>query len=214
RTNYVASFVGFAPVNNPAVTVAVILDSPRGLHQGGQVSAPVFQRIAQQVLAYLNVPHDVELPANRQLLLASRKVKAEDLEESSPDHLGSALEVADSNPPQPQVPAGSIKPSPASAEDRVEPAALREPVEAPVLPDVPPPPVAAEPSAQLPSAGTVVLDVEPGGIVVPSFIGKSIRTAIETAQASGLERSEERRVGQEWRRRGGLEGWRKESEIG
>src|SRR5947209_7384774 len=70
RTNYVASFVGFAPVNNPAVTVAVILDSPRGLHQGGQVSAPVFQRIAQQVLAYLNVPHDVELPANRQLLLA------------------------------------------------------------------------------------------------------------------------------------------------
>jgi len=187
RTNYVASFVGFAPVNNPAIVIAVILDSPRGLHQGGQVSAPVFQRIAQQVLAYLNIPHDVALPANRQLLMASRKVKAEDLEESSPDHLGSALEVADSNPPEPQVPAGSLKPSPARAEERVEPAALREPVDALILPNLPPKPVAAAPSAQLPYAGTVVLEVEQGGIVVPSFIGKSIRAAIEAAQDSGLE---------------------------
>jgi len=187
RTNYVASFVGFAPVNNPAIVIAVILDSPRALHQGGQVSAPVFQRIVQQVLAYLNIPHDVALPANRQLLMASRKVKAEDLEESSPDHLGSALEVADSNPPEPQVPAGSLKPSPARAEERVEPAALREPVDALILPNLPPKPVAAAPSAQLPYAGTVVLEVEQGGIVVPSFIGKSIRAAIEAAQDSGLE---------------------------
>ncbi len=49
KTKYVASFVGFAPVNNPAITIAVILDSAQGLHQGGQVSAPVFRRIAQQV---------------------------------------------------------------------------------------------------------------------------------------------------------------------
>src|SRR5438067_8862664 len=46
RTKYVASFAGFAPINNPSVTVAVILDSAVGLHQGGQVSAPVFQRVA------------------------------------------------------------------------------------------------------------------------------------------------------------------------
>ena len=67
HTKYVASFAGFAPVNNPAITVAVILDSAVGLHQGGQVAAPVFQRIAQQVLEYLHVPHDLELPANRQV---------------------------------------------------------------------------------------------------------------------------------------------------
>jgi cell division protein FtsI (penicillin-binding protein 3) len=41
--------------------------------------------------------------------------------------------------------------------------------------------------AHLPSSGTVVLDVEQGGIVVPSFLGKSVRAAIETAQESGLD---------------------------
>jgi len=39
KTKYVASFIGFAPVNTPAITIAVILDSPVGLHQGGQVCA-------------------------------------------------------------------------------------------------------------------------------------------------------------------------------
>src|SRR5450432_2247543 len=57
RTKYVASFAGFAPINNPSITVAVILDSAVGLHQGGQISAPVFQRIAQQVLEYLHTQH-------------------------------------------------------------------------------------------------------------------------------------------------------------
>jgi len=56
---YVASFVGFAPVNNPVVTILVVLDSPVGLHFGGDVGGPVFKRIAEQVLAYLNVRHDV-----------------------------------------------------------------------------------------------------------------------------------------------------------
>ena len=60
---YVASFAGFAPVNSPAITVAVILDSAVGLHQGGQIAAPVFRRVAQQVLEYLHTPHDVDLPA-------------------------------------------------------------------------------------------------------------------------------------------------------
>src|SRR3954471_19661230 len=81
RTKYVASFAGFAPINDPAITVAVILDSAVGLHQGGQVSAPVFQRVAQQVLEYLHTPHDVELPSNRQVLMAERRVKDQDVEE-------------------------------------------------------------------------------------------------------------------------------------
>ena len=61
-------------MNNPAITIAVILDSPIGLHQGGQVSAPVFKRIATQVLEYLHVPHDLDVknPA-RQTLMASAK---------------------------------------------------------------------------------------------------------------------------------------------
>ena len=59
--NLIASFVGFAPINTPAVTILVQLDSPAGAHEGGSVAAPVFQRIAQQVLPYLNVPRDVPL---------------------------------------------------------------------------------------------------------------------------------------------------------
>ena len=58
-TQYNSSFVGFAPVNNPAITILVVLDSPQGEHHGGQVGGPVFKRVAEQVLAYLGVPHDV-----------------------------------------------------------------------------------------------------------------------------------------------------------
>jgi cell division protein FtsI (penicillin-binding protein 3) len=58
-TQYFASFVGFAPVNEPAVTILVVLDSPVGQHLGGNLAGPVFKRIAEQVLAYLDVAHDV-----------------------------------------------------------------------------------------------------------------------------------------------------------
>ena len=189
RTKYVGSFAGFAPINNPAITVAVILDSAVGLHQGGQVAAPVFQRIAQQVLEYMHVPHDVALPANRQVWLAQNRVKDSDLDENSPDHLGAALEFsgggaqdASSLPPAPRKPSPSQGP--------IVPAALRE--REPVAASKAQPSSLAAPSAseQLPQAppnGTVVLEVEQGGIVVPSFIGKSVRGAIETAQDSGLE---------------------------
>jgi cell division protein FtsI (penicillin-binding protein 3) len=61
-TQMIASFVGFAPLNNPAVTVLVTLDSPVGAHHGGDVAAPVFKRITGQVLAYLDVPRDLVIP--------------------------------------------------------------------------------------------------------------------------------------------------------
>ena len=63
-TKYNASFVGFAPVNNPAVTILVVLDSPEGQHHGGLVGGPVFKRVAEQVLTYMDVPHDVPVPSN------------------------------------------------------------------------------------------------------------------------------------------------------
>jgi cell division protein FtsI (penicillin-binding protein 3) len=70
-TQYNASFVGFAPVNNPAVTVLVVLDSPVGQHMGAEVSAPVFKRVTEQVLAYLNVPRDVPAPADTETAMNS-----------------------------------------------------------------------------------------------------------------------------------------------
>jgi cell division protein FtsI (penicillin-binding protein 3) len=60
-TQLIASFSGFAPLNNPAVTILVSLDSPVGEHEGGQVAAPVFKRVAEQVLPYLDVPRDVPM---------------------------------------------------------------------------------------------------------------------------------------------------------
>jgi len=68
-TQLIASFTGFAPISNPAVTILVSLDSPVGLHEGGQVAAPVFKRIAEQVLAYLDIPRDV--PLNPRLIQAA-----------------------------------------------------------------------------------------------------------------------------------------------
>jgi cell division protein FtsI (penicillin-binding protein 3) len=201
KTKYVASFAGFAPVNNPAVTVAVILDSAVGLHQGGQVSAPVFQRVAQQVLEYLHVSHDVDLPNNRQVLLARRNAKDDDLAEASPDHLGSALGIPDntgqdnaaldSNPVNAAIPQTPAKPSPNLAVAPVVQAALRE--REAVLSSGPPqrdPDIASPVSSsdiRNPSTGTVVLDVEQGGIVVPSFIGRSVRYSIEMAEEIGLD---------------------------
>jgi cell division protein FtsI (penicillin-binding protein 3) len=197
KTKYVASFGGFAPINNPAIVVAVILDSAVGLHQGGQVSAPVFQRVAQQVLEYLHTPHDVELPRSRQLLLASQQVKTQELAEGSPDHLGEALDVAEtpSTTPAPAPATTLANAKPASSGSLVVPAALRRHetlttslIEAnPSLPAPNSQEAAPVAPARLPSSGTVVLDVEQGGIVVPSFAGKSVRGAIELAEDNSLD---------------------------
>jgi len=68
HSDYMASFIGFAPVNNPAVVILVVLDSVNpalnhGMYEGGQVSAPVFRRILQQALNYLGVPPDLPIPS-------------------------------------------------------------------------------------------------------------------------------------------------------
>jgi cell division protein FtsI (penicillin-binding protein 3) len=99
RTQLIASFSGFAPINNPAVTILVSLDSPVGLHEGMTVAAPVFKRIAEQVLPYLGVPRDV--PVNARLLEASYKKKGNvsetaSLDDFTPTDFSSPLEqVAD-----------------------------------------------------------------------------------------------------------------------
>lgn len=185
RWKYVATFVGFAPVNNPAITVAVILDSPVGPHEGGQVSAPVFQRVTQQVLAYLNVPHDVEPRSmrNRELLQAAAKVDDAEVAEGSSDRLGWDLPQAESQPaPETQVAAAPAAAPAKDANAKLLPAAVHTAQALPPAPASPPLQASVAPS----SNGTVVLDVE-GGVVVPSLIGKPLREAIELAQESGIE---------------------------
>jgi cell division protein FtsI (penicillin-binding protein 3) len=82
-TQLIASFSGFAPINDPAVTILVSLDSPVGLHEGGEVAAPVFKRIAEQVLPYLDVPRDV--PLSPKLMQAAYKRNQADDEQSLED---------------------------------------------------------------------------------------------------------------------------------
>jgi len=227
KTKYVGSFAGFAPINNPQIAVVVILDSAVGLHQGGQVSAPVFQRIVQQVLEYQHVPHDVELPASRQVLLARRNVPETSLDESSPDHLGESLDVAESateaqansaSAASAAQPKPAAQPAaPVSVAAQIVPAAQRQreplsPAEAAhnsaTAPGAPLKPgfglsgsvngqsSSAQGSAnsngddappKSPPGSTVVLAVEEGGIEVPSFLGKTLRGAMEVAQDAGLD---------------------------
>ncbi len=201
HTKYVASFGGFAPINDPAITVVVVLDSAVGLHQGGQISAPVFTRIAQQVLEYLHTPHDIEIPASRQVLLARNKASDKDLEEGSPDHPGETIdapeaastEIASSSPgtaldgrdPSASLRAGALPPK---INDAIVPAAMRARVPVPdQQASIPTPSQTVSTSPSAVTSGTVVLDVEQGGIVVPSFSGKSVRSSIELAQSSGLD---------------------------
>ena len=209
KTKYIGSFAGFAPVNNPQIVVAVILDSAVGLHQGGQVSAPVFKRISQQVLEYLHVPHDLPLAPQHQLMLAQAKMKDKDLEEGTPDHPGEPLDTAEVNAEASEVvkspSAGQEAQQASSSRAQVIPdgpvvrAAMREPVvkDADLKPQAADLPsrgdsatasdTAAAAQLKAPMTGTVVLDVEQGGIEVPSFVGKTVRRAVEAAQDAGLE---------------------------
>jgi len=56
ETKYVASFIGFAPAQDPQLLVAVIVDQPQGEIYGGSVAAPAFGKIAAFALPYLGVP--------------------------------------------------------------------------------------------------------------------------------------------------------------
>jgi cell division protein FtsI/penicillin-binding protein 2 len=203
HTNFYASFAGFAPINNPAITVVVMFDSPIAptitQREGGWQGAPVFQRIAQQVLEYLHTPHDLEIPADRRVLLARSQANANDLDEGAPEHIGESIDdsqsdsadtlaaTAETGNSAPSVPT----PTPTvSTVPGIVPASLRRkelsPVETPRVSAARQATPQSAPAAE-PANTTVVMDVEQGGIVVPSFLGKSVRSSIELAENSGLE---------------------------
>jgi cell division protein FtsI/penicillin-binding protein 2 len=58
ETKYVASFIGFAPAQNPQLLAAVIVDQPQGEIYGGSVAAPAFGKIAEFALPYLGIPQE------------------------------------------------------------------------------------------------------------------------------------------------------------
>jgi cell division protein FtsI (penicillin-binding protein 3) len=69
-TQFVGSFVGFVPADNPRLAMIVVIDEPHGEAWGGTVAAPVFRRVGEQVLNYLGVssnePVKLALASGRQ----------------------------------------------------------------------------------------------------------------------------------------------------
>jgi cell division protein FtsI (penicillin-binding protein 3) len=155
-TQFVASFTGFAPINNPAVTILIALDSPVGLHEGGSVAAPVFKRIAEQVLPYLEVPRDV--PVNARLVQAAYQ-KHESVEETSTEDF-STIDF----PAQPGE-------GPASDTEL--------PVVAPVSASAHGP--SSSPAHAPTNPPEVAMPTDEGGDVeIPDFSGKTMREVTET----------------------------------
>jgi cell division protein FtsI (penicillin-binding protein 3) len=178
KSHYIASFTGFAPVNNPAVSVLVVLDSPAGTHEGGTAAAPVFSRVTQQVLGYLNVPHDIELQDEdrRRRILRARATDT-DLGEAAPDYIAQEDPHAPAAPQPTAIPQNGM--SERTAVAAASPAASISPSLAVSKPS-------GLPSPAVPARGTVVLDVG-GSVEVPDFRGKALRSALEEAQSAGIE---------------------------
>jgi len=206
HTKLVASFAGMAPISNPAITVAVVIDTPTvGSLYGAAVSAPVFAQVAQEVLEYLGVPHDQPLKTKKEMLEAAATEK--DVFDSSPEQNGADLNamfedinnLPASDPLRNQpvaapAPAVATAPAPTPA----LPQTLSEKVMAKfraqggvsTMPGAEDAPVALAPPhitpviQQRPSGG-LVIDTGPR-VAVPSFEGADLRSVVERAGALGL----------------------------
>lgn len=60
KTEFISSFIGFAPADSPRLVILVMIDNPKERHWGSVVAAPVFRKIAKKALRYLNVPSSKE----------------------------------------------------------------------------------------------------------------------------------------------------------
>jgi cell division protein FtsI (penicillin-binding protein 3) len=181
KTMHIASFAGIAPVNNPVIAVAVVMDNPKnGSYYGTAVSAPVFADVAQQVLEYLGVPHDIDVkPAQK---VKHEAPVAED--GSSTEDVNSLFAAVNDLPADDPLRAPPQEQNTAS-------------VAAPAEAGVPAKAVVAAPqqsAAKMPVAvptqqkqGTQVTISDGKKLVVPSLVGLPVRKVIETAAAAGLD---------------------------
>ena len=121
HTKLVASFAGFAPVSNPAISVTVVIDNPTAgpSKYGAAVSAPVFAEVAQQVLEYLGVPHDQPLMQKKDVKSLPEKDLADDAPDNSTADLRAMFDDANNLPADDPLrnPAAVVVP-PTIADDR------------------------------------------------------------------------------------------------
>jgi cell division protein FtsI (penicillin-binding protein 3) len=99
HTKLVASFAGFAPVSSPAISIAVVIDTPTvGSGYGAETSAPVFQVVAQQVLEYLDVPHDQAVKTPKQFLAERPQGMPDDAPSDGPGDLNAMFDAINNLP--------------------------------------------------------------------------------------------------------------------
>jgi cell division protein FtsI (penicillin-binding protein 3) len=207
KSMHIASFAGFAPVNTPVISVAVIIDDPKGSYYGTDVAAPVFAEIAQQVLEYLGVAHDIDLrpPAPSTKKDAVKKDAPVMEDDAAQDEDIQALYDAANNLPSDDPQSPAARQAAAAVASNAPP--LAGPSGAPasaVNPSAPPQPAAAAVphssaqqsfvqqadaanSAAADSATRVIQIPDPNQLRVPTLTGLPIREVIEQAGAAGLE---------------------------
>jgi len=187
---HIASFAGFAPVNNPVIAVSIILDSPKGEYYGAAVSAPVFAEVAQQVLEYLGVPHDIDLRPTTTATKKEPPVKEDDVAAQGVniEALYEAANDLPSDDPLRGEPAAQTAANPQPAPGAVPTASSPSrqnsgtpPGKSPSLPAQAP----ARPESR-PASNTVVV-ADAAQLRVPSLLGLSVRQVIEEAGSAGLE---------------------------
>jgi cell division protein FtsI (penicillin-binding protein 3) len=195
KTMHIASFAGIAPVNNPAIAVAVVIDNPKGgSYYGTAVSAPVFAEVAQQVLEYLGVSHDIDVqqPKTKTENDKSDLPTTEDDSASDQQDVNELFAAVNDLPADdplraPQAQPGLIAQPPAATADAASAPSIK--------------PVAADNPSQSDSSSTAVTPAQPGQqsttkrvtisdgqkLTVPSLIGLPVRKVIEAASVAGLD---------------------------
>jgi cell division protein FtsI (penicillin-binding protein 3) len=209
HTKLVASFAGFAPVSSPAISVAVVIDTPTvGSRYGAETSAPVFAEVAQQVLEYLGVPHDQPLKTKKeQLNIAANNLADDNIDDSRPDLNQMFADINDLPADDPLRNPNDSKSVPATTAEAAPPAASKASGTklASLLPanvvkafqsdnkdkDAEMETATAQPA---PNIVPVSQPKQNGGVVVdagrrvqvPSFDGLSLRQVVEKAGGLGL----------------------------
>jgi len=188
KTMHIASFAGIAPVNNPVIAVAVVIDDPKGAsYYGNAVSAPVFAEVAQQVLEYLGVPHDIEVHAPRtKALPAPNIVEDDDHRQGDVNAVFSAInDLPSDDPLRAPTPQAAAQPATLQASTQNATAAQNSSGQTSkaATQAVQKPPT--QPSSQPVTATVAVSDKKQ--LKVPSLVGLPVRKVIEQAYAAGLD---------------------------
>jgi cell division protein FtsI (penicillin-binding protein 3) len=195
KSMHIASFAGIAPVNNPVISVAVVIDNPHGgSYYGTAVSAPVFAEVAQQVLEYLGVPHDIEVQAPRVKAKPEPTIAEDDAhEQGDVNAMFAAINDLPSDDPLRAPPAqiSNLAPAPApplkqGASPALSAIAQEKTASAPPA-TVADKPASRDGSAPAQSAANEVTVSDAKKLKVPSLVGLPVRQVIMQAAAAGLE---------------------------